>query len=80
MMTGYPSVETAIEAIKKGAYDYITKPLNLEDVRIKLERALRSKDIERSLKKVTGVLWGLIVSIPIWLILGIVLGTVWKKL
>jgi two-component system response regulator PilR (NtrC family) len=80
MMTGYPSVETAVEAINQGAYDYITKPLNFEDVRIKLERALRSRDVERSLKKVTGVLWGLIVSIPIWLILGIVLGIVWKKL
>ena len=80
LMTGYPSVETAIEAIKQGAYDYITKPLNLEDVRIKVERAIHMKDIESSLKRVSGLLWGLIVSIPIWLILGIILGIVWKRL
>ncbi|NIT56236.1 MAG: response regulator, partial [Aliifodinibius sp.] len=28
MITGYPSIETAVEAIKKGAYDYITKPFH----------------------------------------------------
>ncbi|MGC9976610.1 MAG: response regulator [Syntrophales bacterium] len=80
LMTGYPSVETAIEAIKQGAFDYITKPLNLEDVRIKVERAVHVKDIESSLKRVSGLLWGLIISIPIWLILGNILGMVWKRL
>ena len=78
MITGYPSLESAIEAMKEGAYDYVTKPFKFEDVRIKLERALHAQSLEKSLKKVNGVMWGLIISIPIWLILGIVLGLGWR--
>jgi DNA-binding NtrC family response regulator len=33
MMTGYPAVDTAVEALKLGAYDYLTKPLILEELR-----------------------------------------------
>lgn len=80
MMTGHPSIENAIEAIQQGAYDYITKPLNLEDVRIKVERAIHVKSVEKSLKKVNGLFWGVIVSVPIWLVLGIVVGIIWKGL
>lgn len=80
MMTGHPSVEGAIEAMKQGAYDYITKPVNLEDVRIKVERAIHVKTVEKSLKKVNGLLWAVIVSVPIWLILGMVVGIIWKGL
>ena len=78
MITGYPSIEGAIEAIKAGAYDYVTKPFKFEDVQIKLDRALYAGNLEKSLKKVNGLMWGLIISIPIWLILGIVLGLVWR--
>ena len=34
MVTGYASMSTALEAMKLGAYDYITKPFDLEDVQI----------------------------------------------
>ena len=78
MITGHPSLESAIEAIKQGAYDYITKPFKFDDIEIKLERALYARSLEKSLKKVNGVMWGLIISIPVWLILGIVLGIVWR--
>jgi DNA-binding NtrC family response regulator len=39
MMTGYPSVEIAVEAMKEGAADFITKPLRLDEL---LTRASRS--------------------------------------
>lgn len=78
MITGYPSIESAIEAMKAGAYDYITKPFKFEDVNIKLDRVLYARNLEKSLKKVNGLMWGLIISIPIWLILGIILGLVWR--
>ena len=39
-MTAYSSVETAIAALKTGAYDYLTKPLDLDVMRMTLERAL----------------------------------------
>jgi DNA-binding NtrC family response regulator len=41
MMTGYPTVETAIEALKLGAFDYICKPFSLEDLRLKIRRLLK---------------------------------------
>ncbi len=40
MMTGYASVETAVAALKNGAYDYVTKPLDPEDITLKVSKAL----------------------------------------
>jgi DNA-binding NtrC family response regulator len=40
MMTGYASVETAVAAMKNGAYDYVTKPLDPEDITLKVTKAL----------------------------------------
>jgi two-component system, NtrC family, response regulator AtoC len=79
LITGYPTIETAIDTIKSGAYDYVVKPFNLEDLKFKVERALLTKQLRDSLKKTSGVLWALLISVPIWLILGIVLGIIWKR-
>ncbi len=46
VMTAYGSVDTAVEAMKKGAWHFITKPLNLEEVELCLKRAAKSKKIE----------------------------------
>jgi len=40
IMTAYSSVDTAVEALKKGAYDYLTKPLDFDELKLTLERAL----------------------------------------
>ena len=40
MVTGFASVETAVEAMKLGAFDYLTKPFELDDLRRTVERAL----------------------------------------
>jgi two-component system response regulator PilR (NtrC family) len=76
MVTGYPSLDNAIQAMKEGASDYITKPFHMEDIMIKVERALNARKTGESLRKVTGLCWGIIISVPIWLILGIVLGII----
>ncbi|MDQ6654531.1 MAG: sigma-54 dependent transcriptional regulator, partial [Verrucomicrobiota bacterium] len=47
MMTAYGSVDTAVEAMKRGAYDFVTKPLNLDKVEMLVSRALRSRKIEQ---------------------------------
>ncbi len=47
MMTAYGSVDTAVEAMKRGAYDFVTKPLNLDEVEILIKRALKSRTLER---------------------------------
>ncbi|HVO66924.1 MAG TPA: response regulator [Syntrophales bacterium] len=73
MITGYPSIESALEAVKKGAKDYITKPFNIDEIRLKMERVLLEKSLQGRLKNIQGVVWALIISIPIWLILGIIL-------
>ena len=40
IMTAYSSVETAVGALKKGAYDYLTKPLDFDELRLAMERAM----------------------------------------
>jgi two-component system response regulator HydG len=40
IMTAYSSVETAVEALKAGAYDYLTKPLDFDALRITMQRAM----------------------------------------
>ena len=40
MMTAYGSVDAAVEAMKRGAYDFVTKPLNLDKVEMLIARAL----------------------------------------
>src|SRR6059036_3802765 len=47
MMTAYGSVDTAVEAMKRGAYDFVTKPLNLDKVEMLIARALRDRKLER---------------------------------
>ncbi len=46
LMTAYGSEKVAVEAMKRGAYDYITKPLDLEKLEVVLNRALRSRTVE----------------------------------
>ena len=38
IMTGYGSIETAVQAMKLGAYDYITKPFRVEELKMTLQR------------------------------------------
>ncbi|MFL6595922.1 MAG: sigma-54-dependent transcriptional regulator [Chthoniobacterales bacterium] len=62
MMTAYGSVDTAVEAMKRGAYDFVTKPLNLDKVEILIARALNSRKMEqenRSLRKQVDERFGL---------------------
>lgn len=43
MLTGHATVETAIQGMKSGAYDYLTKPYELDDLVTKIERARARK-------------------------------------
>jgi two-component system response regulator HydG len=40
LMTAYASVETAVDALKKGAYDYLTKPLDFDELQLAIGRAM----------------------------------------
>ena len=47
MISGHGTIETAVSAIKKGAYDFIEKPLSLDKVLFSVERALELHDLKR---------------------------------
>src|SRR5207244_463432 len=47
MMTAYGTVDTAVEAMKHGAYDFVTKPINIDRLEILINRALRGRDTEK---------------------------------
>lgn len=47
LLSAYGSVESAVEAMKDGAYDFLTKPINLDHLEIVISRALRQKSLER---------------------------------
>jgi len=47
IITAFGTIENAVEAIKKGAYDYITKPVNLEDLETKIDRSIAYVNIKR---------------------------------
>lgn len=44
VITGFGSIETAVDAMKKGAYDYLRKPFELEELRLTVQRALSYND------------------------------------
>ncbi len=57
IMTAYASVETAVEALKKGAYDYLTKPFDFDELRIVMEHAMehsRLREENRLLRESLG--------------------------
>ncbi|MBX7231403.1 MAG: sigma-54 dependent transcriptional regulator [Bdellovibrionales bacterium] len=54
LITAFGTTETAVEAMKMGAYDYILKPFKIDEVRLNIANALHSKNLEfenRTLKK-----------------------------
>ena len=58
ILTGHGSIATAMEAIKLGAYDYLTKPCEIDDLVMKIEAAwdkkdtAEKKDLEEKIQKV----------------------------
>ncbi|MEW6569932.1 MAG: response regulator [Nitrospirota bacterium] len=54
IITAYGSIESAEEAIHKGAYDYITKPFRKEQILIAINRALEWKEMKREIDYLKG--------------------------
>ena len=46
MITAYGTIETAVEAMKRGAVDFLTKPVNIERLEVLIQRALKTKTLE----------------------------------
>jgi DNA-binding NtrC family response regulator len=47
-ITAYPSFESAVHALRGGAYDYLAKPFDVEELRLAIARALQVADLERA--------------------------------
>jgi DNA-binding NtrC family response regulator len=45
ILTGYGTVRSAVEAMKKGAFDYVTKPYNIDEIDLIIKRALKQRDL-----------------------------------
>ncbi|MBI3126300.1 MAG: sigma-54-dependent Fis family transcriptional regulator [Candidatus Tectomicrobia bacterium] len=67
MMTAFPEIRMAVQAMKEGAYDYIHKPFELEELRILVERALETTNLRNEvirlrhmsgLRETETTLWG----------------------
>jgi DNA-binding NtrC family response regulator len=71
MVTGFPSLETATTAIKEGAYDFLSKPVDRDQLAVVMNRALSTLELRSNLTTVRGVNIALLVSIPVWILLGI---------
>ncbi|MBW1691678.1 MAG: sigma-54-dependent Fis family transcriptional regulator [Deltaproteobacteria bacterium] len=57
IMTAYSSVESAVQALKNGAYDYLTKPLDFDELRLTMERAMEHRQLReenRQLRETLG--------------------------
>jgi two-component system, NtrC family, nitrogen regulation response regulator NtrX len=51
MISGHGNIETAVESIKKGAYDFISKPLDLNRLLVTIKNALERKDLVQETKR-----------------------------
>ncbi len=51
MMTAYGNIETAVEAMKRGAVDFLTKPVNIERLEVLIQRALKTRTLEVEVKQ-----------------------------
>lgn len=78
ILTGYPSIPDAVEAIRLGAADFISKPCTLGEIHVRIERAMANRRLERRLKRTRQVMWALVESLPVWIILGMVLARLLK--
>lgn len=73
ILTGFPSIPDAVETIRAGAVDFLSKPCRIEEIRIRLERALEGRRLQGRLRKARVVAWSVILSLPVWFVLGILL-------
>ena len=50
LLTAYSSVDTAVEAMKQGAYHYANKPFNLDEIALLVEKALETTRLRREVR------------------------------
>lgn len=56
ILTAHGSIESAVEAMKRGAYGYLTKPFEFRDLLLQIERALENRRLASEIKRLQGLL------------------------
>ncbi len=56
ILTGHGSIESAVEAMKQGAYSYITKPFNAQDLLLQIEKAMENRRLKSEIRRLKGLL------------------------
>jgi two-component system, NtrC family, response regulator HydG len=51
VITAYGSIEKAVEAMRKGAFDFISKPFTIDEIRVKLQKALAHVEVQREMQR-----------------------------
>ena len=77
VITGHGPIESAVEAIRKGAYDFVPKPFRLAELEVIVKRALEKRALRKRGDFFRGLTIALFVSLPVWIVLGIVVALVW---
>ena len=74
MISGYPSRSTAVDIMKYGASDYLSKPFTPEELVNRVSRTLRLKALCKPLEPARGIILGAVISTIMWmLIIGAIL-------
>lgn len=51
IMTGYPTIDASIEAMRRGAQDFVVKPFRLQDLKERVDRAIRARAVTRDIEE-----------------------------
>ena len=78
VLTGYGSIESAVQAVKGGAYDYITKPIKFDEIELVVNRAMEKYTIFRQMRRFRGMFFFVLFTVPFWILLGVLLISAWK--
>ena len=71
MVTGYPAVDTATTAMREGAFDYLAKPIDMDQLTAVMHRALSTIELRTHLSTMRGMNVALLISIPFWILIGV---------
>ncbi len=78
VLTGFGTIESAVQAIKGGAYDYISKPLKFDEIELVVNRAMEKYTIFRQMHRFRRMFLFVLFSVPFWILLGVLLISAWK--
>jgi two-component system NtrC family response regulator len=73
LISGYATIDAAAKSIKRGAYDFISKPFEFIELELILQRALEKKEMTATLKRARIRNLILALSLPFWALLGYLL-------